>query len=207
VTQHVTAAAAALVVAALAAGLATRPAAAHEKTTSGVDLGLTLALAPDGVTLLVEARLGELATIPEMALLDRDGDGRVTDAERAGWEGALRERLRAGLPLAIAGGRAETNVAALRTEFPLGPVGLPELHVRAELRAPWPVRTEAPTPDVEVRLTDALWPDAPGHRRIVVTGQPTGSVRYRIDKRDDPRSHTHTRPVGATARYRFPTGP
>lgn len=187
------------VVAAL--GLAT-PTAAHEKTTSGVDVAVTLLLTPDGVTVLVEARLGELATVPEVARLDRDGDGRVTDAERAEWEAALRERLRAGLPLVVAGGPAEATVQALATQFPLGPVGLPELHLRAELKAAWPAAAAAQGPEVEVRLMDGLWPAAPGHRRIVVTGQPTGSVRYRIDKLADPLVPGHDRPTGATARYR-----
>lgn len=179
-------------------------ASAHETTTSGVDVALTVVAAATGLTVLVEVHMGELAAVREAVRLDADGDGRVTDAERAAWEGDLRERVRRGVPLILAGEPAEPTLDALVTQFPLGPVGLPELVLRAELKAPWPRAVLAARPaEVEAVLADALWPDAPGHRRLVVQGQPTGSVRYRIEQAPPDPARPHARPTGATIRYRF----
>lgn len=190
----------------LAVSLAASPGGSHERATTGVDGTATVVVGPEGIDVLVELRLGEFVTVAEAARLDPNGDGRVSDEERARYEEELGGRVRGGVSLAVQGVSLEPWLKALRVSFPLGPVGLPELAARAHLVAPWPAGVAtAPAKEASVDFGLALWQDSPGHRKIVVTGHPTGSVRYRVLRAE--REGPHATPVGATIRYAFPTAP
>lgn len=134
---------------------------AHDRGPYAVDEFFILDVSVESPALVYIAHLGEVPSVKEWRVLDADGNGVVTEAEKDGWLDRRAPELADGLFLSLDGRRVTLAVAEKRLDVLLSPLGMEEL--RISLRAVF--TTPAPfVPDracaVEIRSTN--FPDQNG---------------------------------------------
>jgi ABC-type nickel/cobalt efflux system permease component RcnA len=124
----------------------------------------------DGLTLRYRLDLAEIPTVSEKGAMDKDGDGRISDAERAAYLRAKAAELRDGLTLTLNGRPAALTIRAADMAFRPGAGGLDTLLLTLDLSAALPAARTAGT--VRAAYRDGNFDGRTGWKEIVaVAGQ------------------------------------
>src|SRR5277367_547139 len=122
------------------------------------------ALLPAGgeLKLVYHLDIAELPTVEEMRSLDANGDGQISDAQKAAYLGRKGAELTAGLSLSINGRDVPLQVAAADLQIRPGAAGLPILMVLLEYHVPLD-RAAGP---LRVKYDDENYPTRTGWREV-----------------------------------------
>jgi nickel/cobalt transporter (NicO) family protein len=153
----------AAVLAVLAAALAVAgaaPAAAHPLGNFTVNSYSGLRVGPDRLVVDYVLDMAEIPAFQARQAIDGDRDGKVSDAEAAGWRDRECPRLAGGLRATVDGRPLPLRVTTATVAFPAGVGGLRTLRLECALAAPLPA--------------------AAGHHRLAYTdGNQAGRVGWR----------------------------
>jgi nickel/cobalt transporter (NicO) family protein len=158
-----------VVLAALAAAVAVAgaaPAAAHPLGNFTVNSYSGLRVGPDRLVVDYVLDLAEIPAFQARQAIDRDRDGKVSDAEAAGWRGRECPRLAGGLRATVDGRPLPLEVTTAAVAFPAGVGGLPTLRLECALAAPLP----AAAGRHDLAYHDGNQADRVGWREITATG-------------------------------------
>jgi ABC-type nickel/cobalt efflux system permease component RcnA len=154
---------------ALAAALAPRPAAAHPLGNFTINRYSRLEFAEDRVRITYVLDFAEIPTFQQLELLDPDGDGTVTDAERAAYLDEIVPLLVDGLRLVVGDEVVRLAVDDQTAELSPGQGGLSVLRIEAHFSAALPAGWQQ---DGFGGYTDRNYQDRLGWREVVVQGGP-----------------------------------
>lgn len=184
-------------------------AGAHPLGNFSVNVHAGLAVGPDDVVVDYVVDLAEIATVQAQPFMDRDGDGRVTDAERDHYGAAGCARWADEVEVRDAGEAVSLAVEEVRTRSDAGEAGLPVLRIECRLEGARPGGSGTRT----VTLVDGSFSDRPGWREVTAVGDgarlvdsdvPSRSLSARLqdyprDRLDDPLDRRQARVVVAAA--------
>jgi nickel/cobalt transporter (NicO) family protein len=157
------------VLAALAAALAVAgaaPAAAHPLGNFTVNSYGGLRVGPDRLVVDYVLDMAEIPAFQTRRGLDGDRDGKVSDAEAAGWRDRECPRLAGGLRATVDGRPLALAVTAATLAFPPGAGGLPTLRLECALAT----RLPAVGGRHDLAYRDGNQPGRVGWREITATG-------------------------------------
>ena len=159
-------------------------ASAHPLGNFSINRYARLELGREQVRVVYALDMAEVPTFQEMQELDRDGDRRISEPERAAYLERRLPELASGLRLEIAGA-----VVALKPEFSgaalvvsEGQGGLSVLRLDAVFSGA--LRAAARDGNVDGWLRDTNYDNRQGWREIVVRGTATAAVRERSTRPD-----------------------
>lgn len=115
--------------------------------------------------------MAEIPTVSERSVMDTDGDGVLSDAERTAYAASQGEKLRAGLSLRAEGQSVSLRLESASAAFRPGAGGLETLRIELNLTAPI-----AATARMRIAYRDDNYPDRTGWKEVVVTDGPGGQV-------------------------------
>jgi len=159
----------AAVLAVLAAALAVAgaaPAAAHPLGNFTVNSYSGLRVGPDRLVVDYVLDMAEIPAFQARQAIDGDWDGKVSDAEAAGWRDRECPRLASGLRATVDGRPLSLQVTTAAVAFPAGVGGLRTLRLECALAAPLP--TAAGRHDLA--YSDGNQAGRVGWREITATG-------------------------------------
>jgi nickel/cobalt transporter (NicO) family protein len=159
----------AAVLAVLAAALAVAgagPAAAHPLGNFTVNSYSGLRVGPDRLVVDYVLDMAEIPAFQARQAIDGDRDGKVSDAEAAGWRDRECPRLAGGLRATVDGRPLPLRVATAAVAFPAGVGGLRTLRLECALAAPLPTAGG----HHDLAYTDGNQAGRVGWREITATG-------------------------------------
>jgi len=120
--------------------------------------------------------LAEIATAQEMPSLDADGDGRVSDAERAAYLAKNVPKLLGGLNVRVDG--RHVPLEAVRSDLQLRPgaADLPTMLLTIDCRAPLTASPPSVGARFRILFRDGNYAERAGWREITVRDAPGGKV-------------------------------
>jgi len=130
-----------VVLAVLAAALAVAgaaPAAAHPLGNFTVNSYSGLRVAPDRLVVDYVLDMAEIPAFQARQAIDGDRDGKLSDAEAAGWRDRECRQLAGGLRATVDGRPLSLQVTTAAVAFPAGVGGLRTLRLECALAAPFP---------------------------------------------------------------------
>jgi nickel/cobalt transporter (NicO) family protein len=204
----------AVVLAVLAAALAVAgaaPAAAHPLGNFTVNSYSGLRVGPDRLVVDYVLDMAEIPAFQARQAIDGDRDGKVSDAEAAGWRDRECPRLAGGLRATVDGRPLSLGVTTAAVAFPPGVGGLRTLRLQCGLAAPLPT---APGHH-DLAYTDGNQAGRVGWREITATGDgatldaadvPTRSATGRLTAYPEDQLRSPLDQRTATVRFR-PGGP
>jgi ABC-type nickel/cobalt efflux system permease component RcnA len=152
-----------LIVAAISA-LLPAPAAAHPLGNFTVNRYSRVAVGAEQITLFYVLDMAEIPTFQELARIDADGDGVLSDTEQADYAASASAALRDGLLLRIADEPLALHLGSYALEFPVGQGDLKTLRLTMNLSAPLPAGR-----DWDAHYTDTNYGDRLGWKEVIVT--------------------------------------
>jgi nickel/cobalt exporter len=141
------------------------PAAAHPRGNFSVNQYAGLALHPDRVDVTAVVDVAEIPTLQDRVRADADGDGTLSEAERAGYAAAECARLAGGFAVTADGKRLVWTVSGPAYEVLPGTGGLSTSRLDCLLSAPARLDVTA-----EVRVDNGYRADRVGWRELSATG-------------------------------------
>ncbi len=159
----------AAVLAVLAAALAVAgaaPAAAHPLGNFTLNSYSGLRVGPDRLVVDYVLDMAEIPAFQARQAIDGDRDGKVSDAEAAGWRDRECPRLAGGLRATVDGRPLPLRVTTATVAFPAGVGGLRTLRLECALAAPLP----AAAGHHRLAYTDGNQAGRVGWREITATG-------------------------------------
>jgi nickel/cobalt transporter (NicO) family protein len=201
------------VLAALAAALAVAgaaPAAAHPLGNFTVNSYSGLRVGPDRLVVDYVLDMAEIPAFQTRRGIDGDRDGKVSDAEAAGWRDRECPRLAGGLRATVDGRPLALAVTTATLAFPPGAGGLPTLRLECALAAPL---SSGGRHDLAYR--DGNQPGRVGWREVTAAGDgatldaadvPTRSASGRLTTYPEDQLRSPLDQRTATVRFR-PGGP
>jgi ABC-type nickel/cobalt efflux system permease component RcnA len=157
------------VLAVLAAALAVAgaaPAAAHPLGNFTLNSYSGLRVGPDRLAVDYVLDMAEIPAFQARQAIDGDRDGKVSDAEAAGWRDRECPRLAGGLRATVDGRPLPLRVTTATVAFPAGVGGLRTLRLECALAAPLP----AAAGHHRLAYTDGNQAGRVGWREITATG-------------------------------------
>jgi len=157
------------VLAVLAAALAVAgaaPAAAHPLGNFTLNSYSGLRVGPDRLVVDYVLDMAEIPAFQARQAIDGDRDGKVSDAEAAGWRDRECPRLAGGLRATVDGRPLPLRVTTATVAFPAGVGGLRTLRLECALAAPLP----AAAGHHRLAYTDGNQAGRVGWREITATG-------------------------------------
>lgn len=115
-----------------------QPASAHPLGNFTINRYSRLEPTGDQLRITYVLDMAEIPAFQELPAVDRDGDGRVSEAEREEYAGRKAEELRRGLALTLDGRPATLRVASRELSFPEGQAGLSLLRLQVVFESPTP---------------------------------------------------------------------
>ncbi len=137
-------------------------AAAHPLGNFTINRYSRLELYSDAIRVRYVLDMAEIPTFQEMDAIDRDGDGRVSDAEKGRYSDQKADDVLRGLHLAINGSSVGLEVLSRDLTFPEGQGGLSTLRLGLLLSAP------VSGSELSVSYRDDNYADRIGWKEIVV---------------------------------------
>lgn len=137
-------------------------ASAHPLGNFTINRYSRLDLYSDAIRLRYVLDMAEIPTFQEMAAIDQDGDGRVSDAENARYAAKKAEEVRSGLRLSVNGSSVDLDLLSEELSFPPGQGGLNTLRLTLLLEAP------ASGSQLSVDYRDDNYAERIGWKEIVV---------------------------------------
>jgi ABC-type nickel/cobalt efflux system permease component RcnA len=128
----------------------------------------------DGLTLRYRLDLAEIPTVSEKGAMDTDGDGRISDAERAAYLNAKAAELRDGLTLTLNGRPAPLEIRSADMAFRPGAGGLDTLLLTLDLSAALPAVQTAGT--VRAAYRDGNFDGRTGWKEIIAVAGPGAAL-------------------------------
>jgi nickel/cobalt transporter (NicO) family protein len=118
--------------------LAPAAAAAHPLGNFTINRYAGIELGPGQVRIDYVVDMAEIPTVQVRPEMDADGDGEITDAERAAWATRTAPDLRSGLEVSIGGRPVPLHVVSASARFRPGQGGLDILRLEAAFAGPAP---------------------------------------------------------------------
>ncbi len=143
--------------------LAPALAAAHPLGNFTINRYAGIELTPDQVRVDYVVDMAEIPTVQVRPQMDADGDGEVTDAERAAWATRTAPGLLPGLHVEIDGRPVPLDVVSASARFRPGQGGLDILRLEAAFAGPAPARGD-------LSFSDVNYADRVGWREVTAVG-------------------------------------
>lgn len=142
----------------------TAPAAAHPLGNFTVNLYSGIQVMPERFEVEYVLDMAEVPTFRERRLIDSDGDGDVSESERAAWADRTARELAEGLTLSVDGRTTEVELVSRSMRLLPGQGGLEILRLEATYAAP--------APDAgRLEYRDENFGDRLGWREIIAVGR------------------------------------
>lgn len=156
------------VAAILLAALPARDANAHPLGNFTINHYSRLTFADDAVSVLYVLDMAEIPTFEVLRRYDIEGDGKLSEADKALYYEEMVPTLIEYVELIVAGTRLDLQETASSVELIIGDLGLPVLRVEIELAADLPADWES----AQGSYVDRTYEGRPGWREVVVRGGP-----------------------------------
>ncbi|MEJ7753331.1 MAG: hypothetical protein WKF46_10350, partial [Candidatus Limnocylindrales bacterium] len=157
--------------------MAPASAMAHPLGNFTINLYDGITISPDGAVIDHVLDMAEFPAVQERQGMDTDRDGAVSDLEGATWAESTCRATASDISLTVSGDAVPLQPTALGLSFPPGQADLETLRLVCTYQATFAAITGL----TEVTFDDASYPDRPGWREIVVSGNgiaPSGAEAF-----------------------------